>query len=94
MGATPLRINRALIQYGDQRQLVYYWFMQRGRVVTNEYFVKWYLLVDALFRHRTDGALVRLVAPIPSGSSEEQIDGELRGFAAAIAPGLSQYVPG
>jgi len=58
VGGQPLRVNRALIQSDDQRQLVYYWFLQRGRVVTNEYLVKWYLFVDSVTRHRSDGALV------------------------------------
>jgi exosortase D (VPLPA-CTERM-specific) len=92
--AEPLRVNRALIQYGDQRQLVYYWFQQRGRVVTSEYLVKWYLLVDAVLRHRTDGALVRLIVPISPAVSEADADRELQGFLAAIAPRLDRYVPG
>ena len=36
----PLRVNRALIALGADRQLVYFWFQQRGRVITNEYLVK------------------------------------------------------
>jgi exosortase D (VPLPA-CTERM-specific) len=90
----PLRVNRALIQYGDQRQLVYYWFQQRGRVVTNEYLVKWYLLVDAVLRHRTDGALVRLITPAPSSVPLDSADQVLQVFAAAIAPNLDRYLPG
>jgi exosortase D (VPLPA-CTERM-specific) len=90
----PLRVNRALIQYGDQRQLVYYWFQQRGRVVTSEYLVKWYLLVDAVLQHRTDGALVRLIVPLSSATSEAEADRELQGFIAAFAPRLGRYVPG
>jgi exosortase D (VPLPA-CTERM-specific) len=93
MGTQPLRVNRALIQYGDQRQLVYYWFQQRGRVITNEYLVKWYLLVDALRRHRTDGALVRLIVPIPTSMTSGDADRELRAFAAVIAPRLGRYLP-
>ena len=90
----PLRVNRALISYGDQHQLVYYWFQQRGRIVTSEYLVKWYLLVDAVTRHRTDGALVRLIVPISSTTSEADADRELQGFIAAIAPRLDRFVPG
>ncbi len=56
----PLKVNRVVIAKGDMTQLVYYWFEQRGRILTNEYAVRWYLLVDALERNRTDGALVRL----------------------------------
>jgi exosortase D (VPLPA-CTERM-specific) len=92
--AQPLRVNRALIEYGDQRQLVYYWFQQRGRIVTSEYLVKWYLLVDAVLRHRTDGALVRLIVPISGSTSEADADRELQGFIAAIAPRLERFVPG
>ena len=68
-------MNRALIQYGNQRQLVYYWFQQRGRVVTSEYLVKWYLLVDAVLHHRTDGALVRLIVPLSLSYDHRVIDG-------------------
>ena len=30
VGGVPLRVNRTVIELGDQRQLVYYWFQQRG----------------------------------------------------------------
>ena len=89
----PLRVNRTLIELGDQRELVYYWFQQRGRVITNEFAVKWYLFWDALTRHRTDGALVRLITPVPPGSDEAAADRRLTEIAARIAPSLPRYVP-
>jgi exosortase D (VPLPA-CTERM-specific) len=89
----PLRVNRTLIELGDQRQLVYYWFEQRGRVITNEFAVKWFLFWDALTRHRTDGALVRLITNLPPGSDELDADRRLVDFAAQIAPTLTRYVP-
>jgi exosortase D (VPLPA-CTERM-specific) len=93
VGGQPLAVNRVLIQYDDQQQLVYYWFQQRGRVVTNEYAVKWYLLVDALRRNRTDGALVRLVTPIVADEDRDQADARLTALATAIAPRLPEFVP-
>ena len=92
IGHQTLRVNRALIRLGSQQQLVYYWFQQRGRVVTNEYAVKWYLFWDSLTRHRTDGALVRLVAAVPRGAIVAA-DGQLTAFAAALAPLLPSFVP-
>ena len=89
----PLRVNRALIQYGPQRQLVYYWFQQRGRVITNEYLVKWYLFWDSLTRNRSDGALVRLTVPVPEGAVEAQADRQLAQFARDVVPMLEDYVP-
>jgi len=89
----PLRVNRTLIELGDQRELVYYWFQQRGRVITNEFTVKWYLFWDALTRNRTDGALVRLITVIPPGGDEAAADRRLADVAMQIAPTLTRYVP-
>jgi exosortase D (VPLPA-CTERM-specific) len=92
-GGGTVRVNRALIELGDQRQLVYYWFAQRGRIVTNEFAVKWYLFWDALTRHRTDGALVRLITPLSKTASEAAADRRMADFAARIVPDLPRYVP-
>ena len=94
IGGRALRVNRALIQYDTQRELVYYWFLQRGRVVTNEYLVKWYLLVDSVRRHRTDGALVRVIVPMTPTMSEADADRVLSEFVADIGSRLDPYVPG
>jgi len=89
----PLRVNRTLIELGNQRQLVYYWFQQRGRVITNEFVVKWYLFWDALTRQRTDGAMVRLITALPPTSKEADADERLTDMAGLIAPTLTRYVP-
>jgi exosortase D (VPLPA-CTERM-specific) len=94
LGGTPLTVNRVVIQNGDQRELVYYWFMQRGRIVTSEYLVKWYLLIDSLTKHRTDGALVRLIIPLPPDTSANSAEGVLQAFTRAISPRLGSYIPG
>ena len=88
-----LRVNRTLIELGNQRELVYYWFQQRGRVITNELTVKWYLFWDALTRHRTDGALVRIITTLPPGGNEAEADRRLTEFAAYVAPELPRYIP-
>lgn len=92
VGAQPLRANRVLIEQGTQKQLVYYWFQQRGRVLTNEYMVKWYIFWDALTRNRSDGALIRLTIPVSRAATSE-LDAELQDFAHAIAPQLAGYIP-
>ncbi len=89
----PLRVNRTVIEFQDQRQLVYYWFQQRGRVITNEFVVKWFLFWDALTRHRTDGALVRLITTLPPSGEEADADRRLVEMTAQVAPTLTRYVP-
>jgi EpsI family protein len=91
--AGPLRVNRVVIELGAQRQLVYYWFKQRDRNITNEYLVKVFLLWDSLFRNRSDGALVRLITPLAKGEDAASGDSRLAQFATQVAPLLGQYVP-
>jgi exosortase D (VPLPA-CTERM-specific) len=93
VGGNPLRVNRVQIELGNQKQLVYYWFQQRGRIITNEYLVKWYLFVDSLSRQRTDGALVRLVTSLKVGESVEAADRRLVEFANQVAPRLERHIP-
>jgi len=89
----PLRVNRAIIQLGEQRQLIYYWFQQRGRVITNEYLVKWFIFWDALTRNRSDGSLVRIITPLAPGESEASGDARLVEFSKAVTQRLAEFVP-
>jgi exosortase D (VPLPA-CTERM-specific) len=89
----PLRVNRVVVEKGDSKQLVYYWFQQRGRIITNEYAVKWYILWDALTRNRTDGALVRLVTYVGPDQTLARADAKLAAFAMTTAPTFESYIP-
>ncbi len=89
-----MRVNRVIIQKGEQRQLVYYWFSQRGRLLTNELAVKWFILYDGVTRERSDGALVRLVTPVPAGEDIALADRRLLSFLGTITPRLRSHVPG
>jgi exosortase D (VPLPA-CTERM-specific) len=89
----PLNINRAVVQNGRHRQLVYYWFKQRGRDIANEYWMKWYLLTDSLSMNRTDGSLVRLVTSILPDEKDADADKRLQAFLADIEGKLDIYVP-
>ena len=90
---TPLSVNRLVIRKGDDSQLVYYWFQQRGRVITNEYMMKWYLFWDSMTRSRSDGALLRLTTALKPGQDIKIADERLRAFAKTISPILNEYVP-
>jgi exosortase D (VPLPA-CTERM-specific) len=87
-------VNRVIIGLGDDRQLVYYWFSQRGRLLTNEYVVKWYIFWDALTRNRTDGALVRLTTYIDKGTDGlADADRRLQDFIRDVDPKLTYFIP-
>jgi EpsI family protein len=63
-GRAPIESNRYIVQKGDTKSLVLYWYQSRDRVVASEYAAKAYVLADALRYNRTDTALVRVVIPI------------------------------
>ena len=75
-----LPLNRVVIEKNSIKQLVYYWFDERGRKIANEYLAKWYLHADAIVMNRTDGALVRLVTQIHGGETEHDADRASAGF--------------
>jgi exosortase D (VPLPA-CTERM-specific) len=89
----PLMVNRLLIKKGEYTQVVYYWFQQRGRDITNEWLVKWYLFWDSMTRSRTDGALVRLTTIVLPGQEVADADKRLVSFANSVFPHLSEYIP-
>ncbi len=85
-----LMVNRVVIQKGSAKSLVYYWFQQRGRIITNEYLAKWYIFWDALTRNRTDGALVRITIEY---SGSEETEKHLQNFVENLAPLLPKFIP-
>lgn len=92
-GENPLRVNRAEVKSGEDKLLTYYWFQQRGRIITNEYLVKWFLFWDALTRNRTDGAMVRLITELKPGEDFADADKRLCDFIKILNPHLGAYIP-
>jgi len=90
----PQPVNRATIARNSEKQLVYYWYEERGRKIANEYWSKWYLLSDALTKNRTDGALVRLITQVFPGETEHDADERVKAFMRDVVPSLKGFLPG
>ena len=87
-------VTRMLIRHGDDAQLVYYWFDERGRNLTETYSAKWYLMVDSMTMNRTDGALIRLVTPVADGENEEAAEKRMQEFMTLVNPQIKAFIPG
>jgi exosortase D (VPLPA-CTERM-specific) len=92
-GTGFMSVNRAFIQKGAYKELAYYWFPQRGRILTNAYQLKIFAFWDALTRQRTDGALVRLITPVYENEPLDDADARLQGFTKEIVPVLGGFIP-
>lgn len=88
---TSFKVTRFVIAKGEAKQLVYYWFRQRGRDLSNEYSMKFALLYDAIEINRTDGALVRFSAMV--NKSESDTDQMLADFIKSTYPVLPKFIP-
>ena len=90
-GGRKIVVNDYVIQQDQNRQLVFYWYQGRGRVVASEYAGKFWMVADAISRNRTDGALVRLVTPI--NDNEASARARLVGFTQDLFPQLDKIIP-
>lgn len=90
-----IEVNRVVIERGLDRQLVLYWYQSHGRVVASEYWGKIYTVVDAIRLNRTDAALVRVIAPVPSRDAEplEAAEKAAISFVQALFPQLGRHLP-
>jgi EpsI family protein len=86
-----LAVNEYVVEKGLNRDLVLYWYQSRGRVIASEYSAKVWMVLDALMRGRTDGALVRIITR--QESSVTAARARAVAFAEAIYPRLGEFVP-
>jgi EpsI family protein len=86
-GRSPFIANRYLIQNGDRKQVLVYWYQGRGRAVASEYWGKIYTVFDSVRLRRSDGAMVRVTTPV-NGSEPAALNA-----AADLAANSSSILP-
>jgi EpsI family protein len=90
-GRAPFVANRYLIQNGDHKELLIYWYQGRGRSMASEYWGKVYTVIDSVRLRRSDGAMVRITTPVQGAESEAlQAASQLAAQASTILP---EYIP-
>jgi len=89
--APPITVNEYLVEKDGNRYLVFYWYQARGRVIASEYAGKVCLVLDAITRNRTDGALVRLFTVTKDG--EDKARERAVNFVQVLYPELTRFIP-
>lgn len=90
---TAFPVSRLVIRKGGTGQLVYFWFSERGRIITETSYAKWYMLVDAIALRRSDGALIRIVTPLEQDEPESSADARLHDFLSVAQPQITRFIP-
>ena len=86
-----ITINKVLIEKGLDKQVILYWYQDRGRVIASEYWAKAYLMWDAMTKNRTDGSLVRLSIPVTTTPDDAYNQGVE--FLQDMWPHLQEFLP-
>lgn len=90
-GSRSFEANRFIVQNGNDREILIYWYQGRGRAVASEYWDKLYTVFDSARRRRSDGALVRLMTPVAtSEASALELTADL---AKQMSSALPAFVP-
>ncbi len=91
-GNPKVKVIKLILENGSRKQIMLYWFHSRGRIISSEYWQKIYLVMDSVFRHRTDGSFVRLIAPVRNNNDKAALD-NLINFSEQLMPILKEYIP-
>jgi len=83
--------NKYVIQNGNYKSLMIYWYQGRGRAVASEYWGKVYTVIDSVRLRRSDGAMVRVTVPIVD--TEEKALASAMDLATAAGSALPEYIP-
>lgn len=89
----PFMVNRAIIQKGETRMMVYYWFQQKERRIAWDFAAKYWLMVDGITTGRTDGALIRLTTLMDPVESDAIAEARLREVLHEMQIPLERFVP-
>jgi len=90
----PFTLNRAIIQKGVNRMLVYYWYEQQGERTASMYAAKLHLMMGKLRDGRDDSAIVRLITPIGESESAQEAEIRLQDSMQALLDTLPRFIPG
>ncbi|MFS8084299.1 MAG: exosortase C-terminal domain/associated protein EpsI [Acidobacteriota bacterium] len=86
-GGPAVEANRFVVQNGQDRALMIYWYQGRGRTTASEYWGKIYTIMDSVGRRRSDGAMVRVMVQVRDSEQEAQrIAVDLASLAAGELP--------
>jgi EpsI family protein len=61
---TPIVTNRYVVEHGDEKSVVLYWYQTHNRIIASEYWAKFWLVADSIRYRRSDTALVKIVVPV------------------------------
>ena len=80
-----IEVQKYIVQKGESKSVVVYWYQSHGRVVASEYEAKAYVVIDAIAKNRTDTSLVKVSTPVINNDIAAATDATNRYIADSFA---------
>ncbi|HEV7475210.1 MAG TPA: EpsI family protein [Pyrinomonadaceae bacterium] len=95
VGRPAFVATKYLIQNGDHKQLLVYWYQGRGRAVASEYWGKVYTVLDSVRMRRSDGAMVRITTSVDTAdpAALQTAINQATDLAASSSTILPEFIP-
>jgi len=88
----PIATNRYVVEHGDEKSVVLYWYQTHRRIIASEYWAKFWLVVDSIRYRRSDTALVKIVVPVRDNNIAAATAMGVQ-FVQALFPSLLRQLP-
>ena len=88
----PIAANKFVVQHGDEKSVVLYWYQSHNRVIPSEYTAKIWLVLDAIRYHRSDTSIVRIVVPVDGNDYDGATNLGIE-FIQSVFPSLLKALP-
>ncbi len=88
----PIVTNRYVVEHGDEKSVVLYWYQTHHRIIASEYWAKFWLVVDSIRYRRSDTSLVKIVVPVRNNNVDAATAMGVQ-FVQALFPSLLKQLP-
>ena len=75
-----------------EKELVYYCYIINGKIISNEYYLRFINTLNSLLYNRSNAALLRVSSPVNDTWSLEEVEDYEEDFIKKILPVLLKYV--
>jgi EpsI family protein len=86
-----IKLNYMLLKKNNTHQLIIYWYQCQGQIITSEYIEKFYRIIDAIYKRRTNGAFIRVTCYDQGKGIEASLE-SLKQFTSEIIPYVNNYL--
>ncbi|MBF0558503.1 MAG: EpsI family protein [Nitrospirae bacterium] len=86
-----MKIVKTVYQKGSDKELFLYWFQVKGKIVSDEYSLKIYEVLNSILFNRKDAAFIRISVPVGDDENRALLSGMK--FLKDFYPVIQEFLP-